>query len=715
MSEPLFSPSWYRVANLRPRLRKHAKIHRHRYRGQIWYVIHDTTTEQFHRLTPAGYYLTALMDGRRTVQEIWELALKHAGDDAPTQDQMIQLLGQLHAADVLQCNISPDIEELFRRSAQYRRRIWRSRLLSVFSWRFPLYDPERFLQRLLPWVRPLCDWTGVILWFLVVGPAAILAGVHWSALTENMLDRLMTPQNLFAMWLLFPILKLFHELGHGLAVKRFGGEVHDIGLMILVLTPVPYVDASSAWGFRNKWQRIVVGAAGMAVELFLAATALYIWISVEPGVVRTIAFNTMAIAGISTILFNANPLLRFDGYYIFSDLLEIPNLRNRSNRYLGYLAERYLFGRREAEPPPTTKGERGWFVGYGIAAFFYRIFIMIVIVLFLLEHYFLLGVLLGGFAVIMWVGVPLGKGMAFLLTNPRIRQVRLRAIGVSCLLLITLVALIGFVPVPFRTVAEGVIWLPDEAYVRAREDSFINQIVAFHGQTVKPGDVLIRGVNPELSTRVQVLQARVEELEAQFLEYWPEDRVQAAIVQDELVVAHQELQLLQMREAALVITSQTSGTFVLPHAHELPGRYVRRGEELGYVVDLNSRLVRAIIAQDDINLVQGQVSRVEARLAERLAKIMPAIIVRMVPMATDELPSLALSREGGGSLLLDPGESKMPRAIQKFFLVDLELSNTPHLINAGGRVYLLFDHGRAPLVAQWGRAIRQLFLARFNV
>src|SRR5262245_11741789 len=127
----------------------------------------------------------------------------------------------------------------------------------------------------------------------------------------------------------------------------------------------------------------------MLVELFLAALALFVWIAAEPGLVRVLAFNTILIAGVSTVLFNANPLLRYDGYYMLADWLEIPNLRSRANAYLGYLCERYFFGRKEAEPPLATAGERAWFVAYAVSSFVYRIAVVFAIVLFLGDHLFL--------------------------------------------------------------------------------------------------------------------------------------------------------------------------------------------------------------------------------------------------------------------------------------------------------------------------------------
>jgi putative peptide zinc metalloprotease protein len=162
--------------------------------------------------------------------------------------------------------------------------------------------------------------------------------------------------------------------------RRWGGEVHEIGLMLLVFSPVPYVDASSAWGFRDKRKRMVVGGVGIAVELFLGALALFVWLMVEPGMVRAVAYNVMLISGVSTLLFNGNPLLRFDGYYVLADAIEVPNLGARSNTYLGYLFQRYVLGIRTAESSAHSNGERAWMVVYGITSFFYRIFISFVII-----------------------------------------------------------------------------------------------------------------------------------------------------------------------------------------------------------------------------------------------------------------------------------------------------------------------------------------------
>src|SRR5215510_6620361 len=422
MSEVFFSSTWYRVASLRPRLRRHAQIHRHHYRGQLWYILQDHASQRVHRFSPAAYCVIGLMDGKRTVEALWEVASARLGDDAPTQDEVIQLLTHLHAADVLQCDVPPDTAELLLRYERQRRGTWQNRLLSPFVVRLPLFDPERFLQRLLPWIRPFFGGLCLLLWLLVVGTAVLLAAVHWHDLTEDFMDRVLVPHNLLLLWLVFPVLKTLHEFGHAFATKIYGGEVHEMGVMFLVFTPCPYVDASAASAFRAKWHRIMVGAAGMIVELFLAALALFVWLNVEPGVVRAVTYNVMFIAGISTVLFNGNPLLRYDGYYMFADYLEIPNLRVRARAYLHYLWERYAFGHREAEAEMATPGERGWFVCYGLMALVYRAVVFVAVAIYIADRFFFLGVIVAIGGLVVGGAAPLVRLLAYLSTSPRLRR-----------------------------------------------------------------------------------------------------------------------------------------------------------------------------------------------------------------------------------------------------------------------------------------------------
>src|SRR5262249_25831426 len=193
---------------------------------------------------------------------------------------------------------------------------------------------------------------------------------------------LLSTEGLFIIALTFPVVKAMHELGHAFSLRAFGGEVHQIGLMFIAFFPVPYVDASAAAMLPSKAQRILVGAAGMMVELVLAALALYIWLISEPGIVRAVAYDVIVIAGVSTLIVNGNPLLRFDGYFILSDLIEIPNLAQRSSRFWGRLIMRWLFGLRSPDIDQGSPAERAWYAVYGPAAFAYRMFILISLSLF---------------------------------------------------------------------------------------------------------------------------------------------------------------------------------------------------------------------------------------------------------------------------------------------------------------------------------------------
>jgi len=549
VSGPIFSPAWYRVAALTPRIRTNAQIARHQYRGETWYVLRDVASERVYRFTTASYLIIGLMDGRRSVQEVWDLAVARLGDDAPTQDELILLLGQLHAADVLQCDVPPDTAELFRRGRQMSRRQRVSQWLSPLSWRFHVLDPEPLLRALAPVLRPLFGPVGLVLWLAVVAPALVLMAVHWRALTEGLLDRIATPETAGLLLLLFPLIKALHELGHGCAIKAYGGEAHDMGVMFLVFTPIPYVDASSATAFAGKWRRFVVGAAGMMVELLIASVALYVWLEAQPGVVKSLAYYAILVAGISTVLFNANPLLRYDGYYMLADALEIPNLYTRSRAWMAYLCERYLFGRRDAEPPQASRAERAWLLGYGVASFVYRVLVIVAIAFFLLGRVFYIAVGLLILTSVVWVGVPAAKIVTYLARSPKLRRVRRRAVLVTAGVAAAVVLLLGVVPVPFRTGAEGVVWVPDEALVRAETEGFIERIVAPPGSRVKPGDLLVVLTNRDLVARREVLEARVRELRARYDAERVSDTVRAQIVEEELRYAGQELGRVRERLA----------------------------------------------------------------------------------------------------------------------------------------------------------------------
>ena len=713
VSDELYSASWYRIAELRPRLRSHVRIHRHHYRGQRWYVLEDRISRRMHRFNPVSHYVIGLMDGYRTVQEIWDSAMVRFDDDAPTQDEMLRLLGQLHSADVLQSEVTPDLAELLRRANRTRKKTRMQMLLSPMSVKIPLIDPDRFLERWLPWYQPLFGWGAAIIWCLVVGAATFGAAVHWSELTENLADRVLAPQNLLLIFLTFPVVKLLHEFGHACATKAWGGEVHEMGIMLLVLMPVPYVDATAASSFHETHRRVVVGAAGMLVEVFIAALALFLWIEAEPGVVRSVLYNVMLIAGISTVLFNANPLLRFDGYYILSDMLQIPNLRQRSNQYVGHVVETRMFGAKRPEIE-ATRSERRWFVFYAVTSFIYRNIIMLAIALFIASQYFIIGVILALWVVVGALIVPLIKGLYFLLFHPRLRRHRIRALTTSAAALSVLAAFLFMIPAPLWTTAEGVTWAPEDSQVRVGTDGFVTRVAASPGSFVRRGSTLVETEDPTLPPRIRYLEAQLRFLEARLRAARVVDRVQWELTKEEIASVEAELADAKQRERDLTIVSPANGVFNLAVAQDLPERFLRKGEPLGYVLPETVSTVRLLVSQDDVGLVRSQTERVRVKLAGRLYETYDAVILREVPGGSYRLPNMALSSSGGGVVAVDPRATNEPKALKRWFEFELTLpDNRLHAV--GVRAYVRFEHGSEPIAWRIYRSMRQLFMERFSV
>jgi putative peptide zinc metalloprotease protein len=714
-AQAFHSPSWYRLVGLRPALKPQAQVRRQRFRGQVWHVVRDPASGRFHRISPAAYQLLGFLDGKRTMGEVWTAAIDEMGEHAPGQEEVIQLLSHLHGADLLQCEVSPDTSELFERYSRQAFARRTSAWKNPFNMRFPLWDPDRFLTRTLPWLRPAFGWVGGILYcaLLVVGLA--LAGVHWPELTGNVADRVLAVENLVLLWLCFPLVKFLHEMGHAYAVKAGGGEVHEMGVMLLVFMPVPYVDASDASGFRSKWRRALVGAAGMLVEIGIASLAMLVWVAAEPGWVRAIAFNVMLIAGFSTVIFNGNPLLRFDGYYIFSDLTEIPNLAARGVRYWRYLAERYLFRMPDAEPPPATPGERRWFLVFTPASTLYRISVSLAIMLYIASEWFFIGVVLaiwGASAMLVW---PLLKASDYVWSLPRTGRTRQRALTITVAIAAVLFVLLFAVPAPMRIQTEGVVWLPEEAQVRARADGFVQRVLMPVGQQVRAGVPLVASVDPTAEAELRVSEARIAELEAKLEQQRFAERVEAEITQQDLAFERDRHARALERERELVVNSAVPGRFVLDRAEDLPGRFFRKGELLGYVLQGGGRIVRVVVSQDDVDLVRGRLQRAEVRPAERMQDVYVARVVREVPAARDHLPTAALSTEGGGIIAADPREPHSGKTLATTFQFDLELPPQAPTLAYGGRVYVRFAFAPEPLALQALRRLRQVFLAQFHV
>jgi putative peptide zinc metalloprotease protein len=677
------------------------------------YVVRNPATGRLYRFSPAVYYFLGLLDGRRTVAEAWSMLATRLDEDAPTQDDVVELLAQLHQADLLQTDMTPDFADLLqRRVRSARSALWR-RIGNPMALRVPLWDPDRFLTRTITLFKPLFGLFGVLLWCAVVGPAFGLLFLHFAEFSRGITDRLLATENLVLLAFVFPVVKALHEMGHAYATKAGGGDVHEMGVMFLVLFPIPYVDASASSGFRSRWARMGVGAAGMLVETFIAAVAVYIWVLVEPGITRSLAFTVILIAGISTVVFNGNPLLRYDGYYILSDLLDIPNLGLRCTRYWSWLAERFAFGRR-APAPDMAPGEAKWFIFYGPASFACRMLVSTAIILLVAGKFFVIGVLIALWSAIVLLVRPVVATAIHVVRSPGLAENRRRAIAVSMGTLAALVILLLLVPAPLHTVSEGVIWLPEESIVRAGADGFLARIVATPGQPVAKGALLFESNDPQLSAQIAVDKARVASSEVKVAEYEPTDHVEAGIARRELAIEQSALAHDESMARDLRTKAATDGIFIVPAAEDSIGRFYKRGDVIGYVLPRDVRVARVIVEQDNINLVRTRLKGAEVMSAAAIGRSFSAKVIREVPAASDQLPSPALALQAGGSEAVDARDPQHPRTLSRTFQFDVELPVAAANAAAGGHVWLRFDHGLEPLGLQWFRRLRQLLLSRFD-
>ncbi len=708
------SPVWFRVQSLRPKLARHLRIVAQAFRGERWYLIQDEVGGRHLRLNRDAYDVVTRFDGSMKTAHILELLTETQGQDAPTVLELVHLLQQLDGINALEGGLPDDVREMLGLRAPTAVGKRGRQLRNPLALRFPLVDPDRLLSWLQPYFRWVFSYTAATVWLVLLALAVALAVLELPRIENAVNLSLLSPRNLMLVWLIFPLVKIVHELAHGLAVKTWGGEVHEMGISLLVLVPVPYVDASASWMFRDKHQRALVAAAGIVAELFLASVATLVWIAVEPGLVQDVALNVMLLASISTLFINGNPLLRFDGYYILQDLIEIPNLASRSSRYCLYLLQRYLLRLPDAQSPVTGAGERGWLLGYGVAAAIYRLFILAAIALFLAGKYLIAGVALAAWAVLTQLIVPLSKSARFLLTGARLQGRRAPALAVCAALLVGAAILLGAVPVRYTTAAQGVVWLPAQSQIYAQASGFVTEVLVASGTDITNDTPVLKMNSPELEYRRSALAAKREELAAVQVANRFIDPLKSQAAEQKIASLDAEFAIVQNQLAQLTVLSPAQGTFVWAHADAMRGRYVAQGDLIGFVVDPKALIVRCVVTQDDIGRLHGGTDQVQVRLAENLSQVLEATIVRQTPSADRTLPSAALAASGGG-MLATRSDGAGNQALEEVFHLDLALPPNTPVSGLGARAYVRFQHNSIPLAQQWVQRARQLLLSRLAV
>ncbi len=710
----LFSEHWHRVCDVRPRLADDVSIIRHVYRGRASWVLQRRATGEFHRLDSNAFALIDQLDGHTSVREVWERVLVERDKSAPTQDEWIALLASLQSAELLQVDQRVSPQQLFERRHERRSRERRARRLNPLFLRFALHDPDAWLTRLKPLADALFSRTALVLWLILVlaGMIALLIGGANLASTLTAGD-FPSPRTALLMLLLYPPLKLLHELGHALAIKRCGGEVHEIGLALMVLVPLPYVDASASAAFPNKYDRMLVAAAGIGFELAFAALGALLFAG-SSGLFAEIGLALLLVGGVSTLLVNGNPLLRFDGYYLLADFLEIPNLGMRSRRAVLTRLRAWLSGDADQTEPSSDNAEQRWLLGYGVASAIYRTGLMLWIAWWLSERLPLFGVALAVYAITTSIIVPLCRGIRAVARDPSLHASRpvLLISGIPMLI----GALLLWMPLPHSNVTRGVVWLPDEAIIRAESECEITVASVSPGQQVSVGQALFDCVDPELSPRVRELMALEDELDARLAGFALDDSSERSRLESERVVNQAALADMRHRIDAGSRVAAFDGLFDAPGTAALEGRALVRGDIAGYVVPSSLRTVRVAIAERVAGELDIGLRRVEVRVGSE--KQGPTVhrtsIVARTPRASRDVPSAALSTAGGGEHRADPqGDGR--QVMEPVIDIELAWPSDAGPAPIGAHVDVRFVHTPTPLGTRLIDVLRRAFDERTRV
>ena len=711
-----YSESWFRIAQQRVSLRPHVNVIRQRFRGEQWYVLQDPFNNQFFRVRPEAYQFLIRLNRDRTIDSVWNEMFELDPDKAPGQDEVLRLLAQLYGANLLHSTLAPDSARLFERYTKRKQRERKAYLRSIMFARVPLIDPDNFLKRAMPLARLVISWFGLILWLGVIGTALKIAADNVDTLMEQT-QGILAPDNLFLLYLALVIVKSLHEFGHAFACRRFGGEVHTMGVMFLLFTPIPYMDATSSWSFRSRWKRAFVASAGMIVELFVAAIATIVWIRTAPGTVHSLAYNMMFLASVSTLLFNINPLLRFDGYYILSDLLDIPNLHQRSTGLIKHLIEYHCFGYKKSVTTARSGKEAVWLFVFAIASWIYKIIIFATILFFIADKFLILGMIMAVVCVVAWICVPIYKLIVYLASSPKLDRTRARAIAIVCGFIVFWLIVLDLIPFPNHFRSPGVLQASQHSVVVADVAGIVEDVVTPNGAFVESGDVLYRLANKDLDFQIRTAESQLAETEAMQLMAMQHVTADLKPLESRAEATRQLLKRLYQSREDLAVRAKHSGLWLAPDLQDSIGTWLQRGNPVGQLVDESSFYFSAIVSQREASrLFSDEIMGSEIKLYGQTETTVPVSSTKVIPVEKRNLPSAAIGWAGGGEVAVDMQSQDGTVAVDPFFEVRAEVPMDAEALmihGKGGRIR--FELPPEPLLRQWVRKFRQLLQTRYGI
>ena len=596
-----------------PKARTDLEITEQVYYGKPCFVLKDPTTLRYYRLRPPEYTIFKMLDGKTTLDEVLKALATRFPDDTFDAQSVMSFIIMMRGGNLLQSTGDNTTDYLMKRKKQLSRSIWQRIKTEYMFFKIPLLDPDKLLAKLDRMIGSIIFSKSMIMLTLVLFVFAMFM------LFSN-IDNLGQRQPLLSwtnLMFLFPALfciKIIHEFGHGLTAKHFGIEVHEMGILFLVFMPCMYCDVSDAWMLSKKHRRVWITAAGIAVEVFLATVATIIWSITIPGsMINQFALNIMLAASINTIMFNGNPLLRYDGYYFVMDMLEIPNMKQKATQYLWYLGKKYVLGMEKAEKPIDLDTRESGIFTYAICSAIYRWFIIFAIITMIWK--FLAPYGLESIAGILALSTiftsfisPIIKFTKFLANQWDSIHIHPLMATLIILLVCSSVILVLLIPIEQSIDTQCVIRPADLTPLYVSRPGFLelnsntNQKL-FDGMPVKAGDLLVRLSDPELSYKVNDLEFQKRQKQIALNQARNIGKaVEEKQIIEELKAIELYLERAKSEKSRLDIISPIDGMIVLNPQIQLnrfEGKYIQNGTELLSVCKKDSfEAIAAVKAQD---------------------------------------------------------------------------------------------------------------------
>ncbi|MGV3485892.1 MAG: hemolysin D [Planctomycetaceae bacterium] len=669
---------------------------RHRYQGTGYWVVKEPVGLQYFRFHDEEYYILGMLDGHVSLQQVKDGFEQRFAPQKITFGDLQQFIGMLHRSGLVISNAPGQGKALKVRGTTKRRKELLGKFANIFAIRFRGFDPERLLNAMLPWFGWIFTVPALICFAMFALAAALLLGSQY----ETVYAKLPTFQQFFAAdrWIYLAatmaLVKVLHEFGHGLSCKKFGGECHELGFMLLVFTPCLYCNVSDSWMLPNKWQRVWIGAGGIYVEIILASFAAFGWYFTEPGMINDLFLNMMFLNLVSTVIVNGNPLLRFDGYYILMDWLEIPNLRQKSTEVLKRWFQSVCLGLELQDDPFLPQRHRFLFALFTVASVIYRWVVVFSICWFItkvLELHGLqsLGRMIAVAGLAGMVAQPIKQTVKFIRTPGRLQKVKRGRLLTTLGVVGVAVAAICYIPLPHHVDCAFEIRPARAGAVYAGTAGQIVHTVKA-GTQVKVGDELAILKNPDLEIRLVELEGEQREAEVRMRNLSLRSRADEAIkaqleTQQELIQSIEHMKQKTSEELdRLVVRAKREGVVMPPPDKQpqpdddgrLPGwtgsplEESNRGAlltaedlicEIGSARELEAVLV---VDQGDVQLVDvGQ--EVDLKLdAQRMGSFRGKIVEKSQAELKNTSSSMASQSGGDLQTEIDPTTGQVkPRSV----------------------------------------------------